>query len=179
MTKSIYSSHEASLDQNAHVKNSSATASREAPVFDVYSDSDESSHDNLDLIIDVLAKLQVKSCHSYSPAELLDSLREFASINDLPFQHGTPVTPIRDTGSVGTELADYGSDLESHTPKHQISVIMHNPPDPDALSQHDPNETPDQISEDDLTANAPQDEDEAKRILAERRTNEGKNAGSE
>ena len=30
-----------------------------------------------------------------------------------------------------------------------------------APSQHDPNETSDQISEDDLTENAPQDEDEA------------------
>ena len=40
MIESIYSSHEASLDQNLHVKNSSATASWEAPVFDVYSDSE-------------------------------------------------------------------------------------------------------------------------------------------
>ena len=90
MIKSINSSHEASLDQTAHAKNSFATASWEAPVFDVYSDSDESSHDNLDLMINAFAKLQVKSCHGYTPAELLNSLREVASINDLPYQHGTP-----------------------------------------------------------------------------------------
>ena len=42
-------------------------------------------------------------------------------------------------------------------------MIIPNQQDHDAPSQHDPNETPDQISEDDLTQNAPQDEDEARR----------------
>ena len=42
-----------------------------------------------------------------------------------------------------------------------MSII--NRQDAGAPSQHDPNETPDQISEDDLTINAPQDEDEATR----------------
>jgi hypothetical protein len=72
--KSIYSSYEDSLDQTLGVENFSATASRAAPVFDVYSDSDESSHDSLDPIIDVLAKLQLKSCHDYSFTEPLDNL---------------------------------------------------------------------------------------------------------
>ena len=80
-----------------------------------------------------------------------------------------PLTPIRETGSGGTELADYKSDLESYTPEHLVSVI--NRQDGGAPSQHDPNETPDQISEDDLTAYAPQDEDEARRT-ARRRKNE-------
>ena len=40
---------------------------------------------------------------------------------------------------------------------------MINRQDGAAPSQHDPNETPDQISEDDLTQDAPQDEDEATR----------------
>ena len=117
MIKSIYSSYEDSLDQITHVRKSSTTTNWEAPVFDVYSNSDESPHDNLDLIIDVLAKVQVESSHGYSPAELLDSLREVASIVDLPFQHGTQLTHTRETGSGGTELADYGSDLESYTPE--------------------------------------------------------------
>ena len=144
------------MDQSTCVENSSATTSREAPVFDVYSDSDESSNDNLDLIVEALAKLQLKSFHGYSPAELIDILREVASIDDLPFQHGTPLTPIWETGSGGTELADYGSDLESYTPEHQVSVIIPNrQDDAGAPSQHDSNETPDQISEDDLTINAP------------------------
>ena len=95
MIKSINSSHEASLDQTAHVKNSFATASWEAPVFDVYSDSDESSCDNLDLIINALSQLQVKSCSGQRPIELIDNLREVASIDDLPYQHGTPLQIYR------------------------------------------------------------------------------------
>ena len=45
--------------------------------------------------------------------ELLDNLREVASIVDLPFQHGTPLITERETGSGETVLADYDSDLES------------------------------------------------------------------
>ena len=155
MIKSIYSSYGAGLDQTMHVENSFVIASREAPVFDVYSDSDESSQDNLDLIIDLLAKLQVKSYRGHTLVELLDSLREVVSIDDLPYQHGTPFTPIRETGSGGTELANYGSDLESYTPERQVSVIIQNQREAGAPSQHDPNETPDQISKDDLAINAP------------------------
>ena len=107
-------------------ENFSATSSREASVFDVYSDSNESSHDNPDPIIDALAKLQLKSCHGCSPAELLDSLREVTSIDDLPFQHGTPLTPTREIGSGGTELADYRLDLESYTLERQVFVIIQN-----------------------------------------------------
>ena len=70
----------------------------------------------------------------HAPTELLDTLREVASIDDLPYQHGTPLTPIRAIGSGGTELVDYGSDLDSYTPERQISVIIHIPLDPDALS---------------------------------------------
>ena len=46
---------------------------------------------------------------------------------------------------------------------------MINRQDGGAPSQHDPNETPDQISEDDLTQNAPQDEDEATRTACRAR----------
>jgi hypothetical protein len=100
-----------------------ATSRHLDPIINVYSDSDESSHDSLDPIIDVLAKLQFKSYHDYSFVELLDNLRKVASIDDLPFQHGTPLTPIRETGSGGTELADYRSDLESYTPERLVSMI--------------------------------------------------------
>jgi len=57
--------------------------------------------------------MQLKSCQSHTLTELLDNLREVASIDDLSFQHGTPLTTERETGSEGTVLADYDSDLES------------------------------------------------------------------
>ena len=59
MIKSIY---ENSLDHLLRVENHSVTASREAPIFDVYPDLVELSHDSLDFITNALAKIQLKSC---------------------------------------------------------------------------------------------------------------------
>ena len=126
------------------VKNSSVTASREAPIFDVYPDLVESSHDSLDFITNALAKIQLKSCQDHTLAELLDNLQEVTSIDDLPFQHGIPLTTERETGSGETVLADYESDLESFSPERLVSVI--NQQAGGAPSQHDPNEALDQIS---------------------------------
>ena len=102
-----------------------------------------------------------------SPARIVHSqnysqnLREVVSIDDLPFQHGTPRATERETGSGETVLADYESDLESFSPERLISVI--NKQGGGAPSHHDPNETLDHISEDNLTQDAPKDEDEATR----------------
>jgi len=75
MIESIYSAQEARSDCPVYVKNSEATVNREAFIFDVYSDSDESSlYDNLGLIIDALAQLQAKSYSGWEPAELPDRL---------------------------------------------------------------------------------------------------------
>ena len=56
-------------------------------------------------------------------------------------------------------LVDWESDLESFSPERLVSVI--NQQGGGAPSQHDPNEALDQILEDNLTQDAPQDEDEA------------------
>jgi len=47
---------------NLYVENHSVTAGWEAPIFDIYPDPVESSHDSLDFITNVLAKIQLKSC---------------------------------------------------------------------------------------------------------------------
>ena len=120
----IRSSYENSLDRLLHVENQSATASREAPVFDVYPDPVESSQDSLDFITNTLAKMQLKSCRGHTLTELLDNLREVASIDDLPFQHGTPLETERATGSGGTVLADYESDLQSFSHERLVPVII-------------------------------------------------------
>ena len=106
--RSIYKN---SLDHLLYVENHSVTAGQEAPVFDVYPDLVESSQDSLDFITNALAKIQLKSCQDHALAELLDNLREVASIDDLPFQHGTPLATERETGSGEIMLADYESDL--------------------------------------------------------------------
>jgi hypothetical protein len=144
----IGSIYENSLGHLLHVKNHSVTAGREAPVFDVYPDPVESSLDSLDFIT-MLAKIQLKSFQDHKLAELLDNLREVASIDDLLFQHGTPLATERETGSGETFLADYESDLESFSPEHLVSVI--NQQGGGAPSHYDPNKALDQISEDNLT----------------------------
>ena len=101
MIRSIY---ENSLDHLLYVENHSVTASREAPVFDVYLDPVESPQDSLDFITNALAKMQLKSCRSHTLTELLDNLREVASIDDLLFQHGTPLATERETGCGETVL---------------------------------------------------------------------------
>ena len=101
------------MDHLLHVENHSVTANREAPVFDVYLDLVESPQDSLDFITNALAKMQLKSCQNHTLAELLDDLREVASIDDLPFQHSTPLATEKETRSGETVLADYDSDLET------------------------------------------------------------------
>ena len=71
--------------------------------------------------------MQLKSCQSHTLAELLDNLREVASIDDLLFQHGTPLATDRETGSGETVLADYDSDLESFSPERLVPVIIQHP----------------------------------------------------
>ena len=124
MIRSIYQN---SLDNFFCFENHSVTASREAPVFDVYPDPVESSQNSLDFITNALAKIQLESCQSHTLTELLDNLREVASIDDLPFQHGTPLEIERETGSGGTILADYESDLESFSPEHLVLMVSNNP----------------------------------------------------
>ena len=121
MIRSIY---ESSLDRLLHVENQSVAASQEAPVFDKDSDPVESPQDSLDFITNALAKMQLKSCRDHTLAELLDNLREVASIEDLPFQHGTPLVTERETRSGGTVLADYESDLESFSHEYLVPVII-------------------------------------------------------
>jgi hypothetical protein len=143
--QTIRSIYENSLDHLLYVENHSVTASQEAPVFDVYPDPVESSQDSLDFITNVLAKIQLKSFQSHTLAELLNNLRKVDSIDDLPFQHGTPLATERETGSWETILADCESDLESFSPERLVPVIIQQAGG--APSQHDPNEALDQISE--------------------------------
>ena len=121
MIRSVYGN---SSDHPLYVESHSVTASREAPVFDVYPDRVESSQDSMDFITNASAKIELESCQSHTLAELLDNLREVASIDNLPFQHSTPLVTEREIGSGGTILADYESYLESFSPESLVPVII-------------------------------------------------------
>src|SRR6185436_6572683 len=100
-----------------------------------------------------------------SPAKVILSQNYSTTFEKLPAlmisRFNTPHETERETGSGGTILADYESDLESFSPERLVLVIIQQPGG--APSQHDPNEALDQISEDNLTQDAPQHEDEATR----------------
>ena len=162
----IGSIYENSLDHLLCVENHLVTASREAPVFDVYLDPVESPQDSLNFITNALAKIQIESCQSHTLVEQLDNLREVAIIDNLPFQHDTPLVTERETGSGGTVLADYESDLESFSHERLVPVIIQSRGAP---SLHDPIEALDQISADNLTQDAPADEDEVTRTARRER----------
>jgi len=93
------------------------------------------------------------------------------------FNTEPPLHSYGKTGSGGTELADYGLDLETYTPERLVSVI--NRQDGGAPRQHDPSETPDQISDDDLTQDAPKMKMKLLKQPAEQEINVGESAGPE
>ena len=100
-----------------------------------------------------------------SPAKVILSQNYSTTFEKLPAlmisRFNTPLETERETGSGGTILADYESDLESFSPECLVPVIIQQPGG--APSQHDPNEALDQISADYLIQDAPPDEDEATR----------------
>ena len=54
------------------------------------------------------------------PTELLDSSRLVAHLDDLLFQHGSPLPTMTAEGSGSTVLADYISSSGEHSPDKQI-----------------------------------------------------------
>ena len=69
---------------------------QEALVFDSYSDSDEgtesSSNDNLDPIFAATSQLRAKFWRGFHPIELPNYSRAVDHIEDLPYQHGKPLS---------------------------------------------------------------------------------------
>ena len=108
------------MDDQCYVEDEGATAGREAPIFDTYSDSDDgiesSSDDNLNLIFAATSQLRAKFWIGSQPAEPPDYSRVVASIKDLPYQHGRPLSPIQEGRSGETVLVDSSSGLDSYSP---------------------------------------------------------------
>ena len=79
-----------------------------------------------------------------------------AYIPDLPFQHGRPLSPIEE-GVGDTILVDYNTTHESPL-EHQINATIFGADDLGTEAARYANEQLDQISDNELTINAPQDE---------------------
>ena len=153
----------ASYSAIIHRKNlaRSFARTRTAPQFDSYLDSDDDfDPDSLDYpCLTILATPQSRVVYwkDSEYASLLNNARLVACLRDLPYQSGRPLSPVREEGIGDTALVDYNT---SHsTPDQQVYVSLHG--DDSALgSQADryANERLEQISDDELSVNAPQDE---------------------
>jgi len=119
----------ASYSAIIHQKNfaQSSAGTRTAPQFDFYPDSDDDfDADLLDcLSLTILATPQNrvacwKDSESSSP---LNNAQLVACLQDLPYQSGRPLSPIREEGIGDTALVDYST---SHsTPDRQVYVSLH------------------------------------------------------
>ena len=113
----------------------------------------------------------------FEPAKLLDDPRLIAYIPDPPFQHGKPLSPIEEI--VETTLVDYSTTHES-PPEHQICATIPGAHHQEGDAARYSIETLDQISNDELSANAPADEPqedkEARRERNRRRTTRRRDA---
>ena len=102
----------------------------------------------------------------WKDSELTDApnnARVVACLSDLPYQPGKPLSPVRGEEVGDTSLVDYST--THSTPDRQVYVSLHG--EESALgSQADQyaNENLDQISDDELSVNAPQDESQQERV---------------
>ena len=139
------------------------TGIRTPPLFDSYPDSDDDFDFDSDLLdhqsLTILATPQdrVVFWKNSESANDANNARMVACLRDLPYQPGKPLSPARGEEVGNTSLVDYST--THSTPDRQVYVLLHG--EESALgSQADryANESLDQISEDELFVNAPQDE---------------------
>ncbi|RLN41037.1 uncharacterized protein C2845_PM01G20280 [Panicum miliaceum] len=145
----FYSALEKDLDELLEVGDKDATACREAPIFDDYvSDSDPEAEPYLGgkgLVITSTPEGRFVYWKGMKPSELLgDDKRLVAHLDSLPFQEGRPLGEITPSGTV---LVDYSSDDPS-THRHVFMA------ESDEYSDRHRNERPEQISENEHTADA-------------------------
>ena len=101
----------------------------------------------------------------FEPSELLDyESRLVAFTQELPFQEGRPLSPIAEEGESSTELLEY-SLRANHSPDRQVCMASLRNAEEDELGTQYDNEQLADISADEPTADAPQDEDEEHRRI--------------
>jgi hypothetical protein len=125
---------------------------------DGYTESFSSSH----LGLAITSTLQ--GCFMYwkgfEPFELLDYKSCLvAFMQKLTFQEGRPLSPIAEEGESGTELLEH-SLRANNSPNHQVRMASHCNAEDDELDPQYNNEQLVDVSVDEPTADAPQDEDE-------------------
>jgi hypothetical protein len=199
---------EEDLDLLLKIKDVGATACREAPFFDLYSDFDEEyspcstttlsrtrkelgdegaatrrtaldlenhsqSNGHTETFSGSLLGLTITSTpqgylvywKGFEPSELLDYESHIvAFMQELPFQEGRPLSPIAEERESSTKLLEY-SLRANHSPDCQFCMAsLHKMEEHELGTQYDTEQLTN-ISADEPTADAPQDEDEEHRRI--------------
>jgi hypothetical protein len=196
------------LDLLLKIKDMGAIACREAPVFDIYSDSDEEyslcstttssrtrkglgdegaatrraaptleNHSQPDghteifsgslLGLTITSTLQGRFVYwkGFEPSELFDcKSRLVAFTQELPFQEGRPLSPIKEEGESSTELLEYSLRANQSADHLVCMASIRNAEEDEPSTQYDDEQLMD-VSADELTAGTPQDEDEEHRRI--------------
>ena len=143
-----------------------------ASQFDSYPDSDDNFDSNLlncsNLTITATPQSRIVYWKNSKTTGPLNNARLETCLRDLPYQSGRPLSPIVEEGVGNIALVDYST--THSTPERQVYVSIHGD-DSTLGSQADQyvNENLDQISDDDLSVNAPQDESQQDKDARRRR----------
>jgi hypothetical protein len=101
----------------------------------------------------------------FEPSELLDyESCLVAFMQELPFQEGRPLSPIAEEGESSIELLEYNL-RANHLSDHQDCMASLRNTEEDELDPQYDNEQLTDVSADEPTADAPQDEDEEHRRI--------------
>jgi signal transduction histidine kinase len=101
----------------------------------------------------------------FEPSDLLDYESYLVALTqELPFQEGRPLSPIAEEGESSTELLEYSLRANHSSDRQVCMASLHNMEDDELGPQYDSEQLTD-VSADEPTANAPQDEDEEHRRI--------------
>jgi signal transduction histidine kinase len=151
-----------------------ATTRRASPALENHSEPD--SHTETFLVLTITSTLQGRFMYwkGFEPSELLDyESRLVAFTQELPFQEGRPLSPIVEEGKSSIELLKY-SLKANYSPDRQVCMASLRNTEEDELGTQYDNEQLMDVSADEPTINAPQDEDEEHRRI--RRAKNAKHA---
>jgi hypothetical protein len=158
------------LDRLLKIGEGGATACWEAPIFDKYSDLDDDSKpfsgSHLGLTITSTLQGQFVYWKGMEPSKLLEyDSRLVAFTRELPFQGGKPLSPIVEEREGEIVLVDHSSIGEFSPERHVYMASIHEHGDDDEPGREYDDELLADVSTEERTADAPQDEDEeCKRI---------------
>jgi hypothetical protein len=161
---------EEDLNNLLKLRDVGATACREAPIFDKYSDSD----DDLEIFpgchlgptITSTPQDHLMYWKGMEPSELLEyDSRLVAFTQELPFQEGKPLSPIIEEEEGRTVFVDYSSSGEFSSQRHVYMASLREHDDDDEPGREYDDEVLVDISADERTADAPQDKGEEHRRI--------------